>query len=720
MQTASDQNFVQNVTTTKVDQTTFTSFADTYPEGTTWWRVQAVDRNGNTLAWSAPRSFLKKSPVPQLLLPADLDTVPGDYTLSWAAQPYAASYDLEVYKGGDTSGNTVNRVINDSTDRVQYVLTNLDPSSGPYAWRVRRHDGKNRPGDWSPYRTFNVIRPGVTLISPADNDTAVPPSDQLFTWQPVDGATSYKFERRPGTSGSATETVTTPSTKWAPIAAIAGGSWQWRVTAYDTANNLIADSSWLHPFSVTDTPVATVPVSITGSGIVDSTLTLNPAQWNMPNNVLNISYQWFRGTSAVTGVTGVTYEVTSADIGKAITVRATATRPGYQTGTSISNAINGGQAAAPLASTPVVIAGSGFQGSTLTLSPPVWDIGGVATTYQWFRDTSSISGATGTTYVVAAADLGKDITVRATGTKAGYANGLSVSNVIEAALNPAPIATTPIALTGTGAFGSTLTATAPVWDTAGVTTTYEWFRDTTKITGQTGLTYQVGTADVGKSITIKATATKAGYVNGTSTSNGIVATQAASVTPTTLPSITGVPAAKETLTAVVGEWPGSRVEVLRLPVVRQRSGRGQGDGQQVRRPHPRRRPSCLGAGHHVDERLRTECGHERRAVRREADVDHDGERREEEDHPARARRPDREGQPARLRGFPRAGPGQGRLEGHRQPGTPDRQERRADDPAEEAQDRQAQADHHLPGQRVDPVVLQEGDDQGRQGQVVMT
>ena len=504
-----------------------------------------------------PRSFLKKSPVPQLLLPADLDTVPGDYTLSWAAQPYAASYDLEVYKGGDTSGNTVNRVINDSTDRVQYVLTNLDPSSGPYAWRVRRHDGKNRPGDWSPYRTFNVIRPGVTLISPADNDTAVPPSDQLFTWQPVDGATSYKFERRPGTSGSATETVTTPSTKWAPIAAIAGGSWQWRVTAYDTANNLIADSSWLHPFSVTDTPVATVPVSITGSGIVDSTLTLNPAQWNMPNNVLNISYQWFRGTSAVTGVTGVTYEVTSADIGKAITVRATATRPGYQTGTSISNAINGGQAAAPLASTPVVIAGSGFQGSTLTLSPPVWDIGGVATTYQWFRDTSSISGATGTTYVVAAADLGKDITVKATGTKAGYANGLSVSNVDRAALNPAPIATTPIALTGTGAFGSTLTATAPVWDTAGVTTTYEWFRDTTKINGQTGLAYQVGTADIGKSITIKATATKAGYVNGTSTSNGIVATQAASVTPTTLPSITGVPAAKETLTAVVGEWPGA-------------------------------------------------------------------------------------------------------------------------------------------------------------------
>ncbi len=560
VQTASDQNFVQNVTTTKVDQTTFTSFADTYPEGTTWWRVQAVDRNGNTLAWSAPRSFLKKSPVPQLQLPADGATVPGDYTLSWAAQPYAASYDIEVYKGGDTSGNTVNRVINDSTDRVQYVLTNLDPSSGPYAWRVRRHDGKNRPGDWSPYRTFSVIRPGVTLISPVDNDTTVSPADQLFTWVPVQGATSYKFERRPGTSGNATETVDTPSTKWAPIAAIAGGSWQWRVTAYDTANNLIADSSWLHPFSVTDTPIASVPVSITGSGVVDSTLTLNPAQWNMPNNLLTITYQWFRGTSAVAGATGVTYEVTSADLGKAITVKATATRPGYTTGTSTSNAITGTQAGAPLASVPVVINGTGFYGSTLQLSPPTWDVGGVATTYQWFRGTSAISGQTGTSYVVGASDMAKDITVKATGTKAGYVNGLSVSNAVTAALNPAPSATTPISLTGTGAVGSPLTMTPPVWDTADVTVTYQWFRDAASFTNN-ATTYTVLSSDVGKTITVKATAAKTGYVSGVSTSNGILASQASAVTPTTLPSITGVPAAKETLTATPGVWPGSGHQV---------------------------------------------------------------------------------------------------------------------------------------------------------------
>ena len=63
-------------------------------------------------------------------------------------------------------------------------------------------------------------------------------------------------------------------------------------------------------------------------------------------------------------------------------------------------------------------------------------------------------------------DIGRDITVKATGTKAGYVNGLSVSNAIAAELNPAPSATTPVALTGTGAVGSVLTMTPPVWDTA--------------------------------------------------------------------------------------------------------------------------------------------------------------------------------------------------------------------------------------------------------------
>ena len=43
VQTATDPNFQSIIETTVVDQTTFTSYATTYPEGPVYWRVQAID-----------------------------------------------------------------------------------------------------------------------------------------------------------------------------------------------------------------------------------------------------------------------------------------------------------------------------------------------------------------------------------------------------------------------------------------------------------------------------------------------------------------------------------------------------------------------------------------------------------------------------------------------------------------------------------------------------
>ena len=204
---------------------------------------------------------------------------------------------------------------------------------------------------------------------------------------------------------------------------------------------------------------------------------------------------------------------------------------------------------------PVTINGSGLHGSTLQLDEPQWDVAGVATTYQWFRGTAAIGGQTGTSYTVVTADMGKEITVKATGTKAGYANGTSVSNAVTAALNPAPAADPPAGITGSGDFGSTLTLSEPQWDTTGLTTTIEWYRDATKISGQIGLTYVVVQADLGKSITAKVVAKKVGYVDGLSVSNAILAKAGPALAPTSSPIITGTPAASETLTASPGTWP---------------------------------------------------------------------------------------------------------------------------------------------------------------------
>ena len=53
----------QNLDDVLVDQSTYTAFNRLYPEGTLYWRVQATDAEGNGLAWSDVRTFVKKSPA---------------------------------------------------------------------------------------------------------------------------------------------------------------------------------------------------------------------------------------------------------------------------------------------------------------------------------------------------------------------------------------------------------------------------------------------------------------------------------------------------------------------------------------------------------------------------------------------------------------------------------------------------------------------------------
>ena len=69
VQTATDSSFNSVIETTEVDQTTFTSFLTTYPEGPVYWRVRAVDASVNSLAWSDTGVFVKKSPEPVLESP---------------------------------------------------------------------------------------------------------------------------------------------------------------------------------------------------------------------------------------------------------------------------------------------------------------------------------------------------------------------------------------------------------------------------------------------------------------------------------------------------------------------------------------------------------------------------------------------------------------------------------------------------------------------------
>jgi len=82
---------------------------------------------------------------------------------------------------------------------------------------------------------------------------------------------------------------------------------------------------------------------------------------------------------------------------------------------------------------------------------------------------------------------------------------------------------TPVpAVSGTAKTGQTLTATIGTWD-EGTTTTIQWLRDGAAISNATSLSYLLTPNDFGRSITVKVTGTKTGYLPTTLQSLGLTA-----------------------------------------------------------------------------------------------------------------------------------------------------------------------------------------------------
>ncbi|PVZ54249.1 hypothetical protein C9424_15745, partial [Arthrobacter sp. H-02-3] len=203
--------------------------------------------------------------------------------------------------------------------------------------------------------------------------------------------------------------------------------------------------------------------------------------------------------------------------------------------------------------TPVPgISGTPQVGRTLTAVTGTWSPTPDVLGYQWFRSGTAITGATGKTYTLVAADLGKTITLKVTGSKAGYPSATRTS-AATTAVTPGTLTAPVPTISGTAKVGSTLTAVPGIWGPAPVTLAYQWKAGGVAITGATAATYKVAAADTGKTLTVTVTGTKTGYTTTAKTS-----TVTTAVTPGTLtapvPTITGTAKVGSTLTAVPGTW----------------------------------------------------------------------------------------------------------------------------------------------------------------------
>jgi hypothetical protein len=167
---------------------------------------------------------------------------------------------------------------------------------------------------------------------------------------------------------------------------------------------------WLH---LTTTPVPT----ITGTAKLGSTLRAVPGTWG-PGTV-GLAYQWLRGGVEISGATAATHLVVGADAGSSLAVRVTGSAPGYEAVQKTS----AGTAKVPsgkLTTKTPTISGTLRVGKVLTAKVSGWKPAETTFTYVWYRSGKAIPGAITGSYTLVAADVGKTIKVKVTGTAVGY------------------------------------------------------------------------------------------------------------------------------------------------------------------------------------------------------------------------------------------------------------------------------------------------------------
>ncbi|MEA5055600.1 MAG: Ig-like domain repeat protein, partial [Propionicimonas sp.] len=210
-----------------------------------------------------------------------------------------------------------------------------------------------------------------------------------------------------------------------------------------------------------------------------------------------------------------------------------------------------------VAATPT-IGGSAVVGARLTATAGTWAPAPVALAFQWLADGKAIAGATTTSYPVTAAELGKQLSVRVTGSKAGYRSVTRESaRTATIAAAAAPVATVKPSISGTPAVGSTLTAKPGAWSLAGLSFRYQWLRNGAVIGGATKASYKLAAADAGTSLQVRVTASKPGVTAGSATSAAVKAGKALTKTPA--PTVSGTFKVGKTLTVKAGTWKPSKV-----------------------------------------------------------------------------------------------------------------------------------------------------------------
>ena len=283
VQYSKNSNFssVAGTQTVTSDTCDFSNLAD----GKYYFRVKAVDKNGNVGEWSNSASAVVDSTAPSI--PGGLNAVTGNYSVSLSWNPASdilsgvKEYEYVILNNGIIVHEDITSSLNVSVSDIGY---------GNYSWKVRAIDEKGNAGEWSTIETFSIAdttKPELTLSG----------NSESWTNQPV----TITAEATDSESGIKSIEYSTDNRTWktgSSVTLTENGTVYFRVT--DNDGNITTQSTVVDKID-TDNP----SFSITGTSdvLTNKDVVLNISASDSTSGIKSIQYSfdrksWQNGSSA--------------------------------------------------------------------------------------------------------------------------------------------------------------------------------------------------------------------------------------------------------------------------------------------------------------------------------------------------------------------------------------------------------------------------------------
>jgi len=395
-------------------------------------------------------------------------------------------------------------------------------TAGPHAYTVTAISSDGESATATIDYTVSYVNPTNTLL-PAISGVAQ--QNQTLdattgTWS-GDPAPTYTYQWQRCTSSCADISGATASSYVVSVDDV-GYTLDVVVTATN-AGDAVAATSDPTATVLTAAPANQGLPQIIGTAQENQTLSATQGSWlNSPDSY---AYQWLRcdstgaSCSTISGAQTNSYTPASGDVGHTLSVVVTATNAGgHAAVTSPPTGVV--SVGVPVLSELPAISGTAEQGKTLSTDGGSWTNAPSSFTYQWLAcdqtgaGCTQISGATASSYVPAASDVGHTLRVAVVAiNSSGNASATSAQSAVVLIAPPANSA--PPAVSGAPVQAQALSASTGNWLNSPTTYTYQWLScdstgaNCTPIPGAMASSYVPLPGDAGHALRVTVTATNA-------------------------------------------------------------------------------------------------------------------------------------------------------------------------------------------------------------------